>query len=188
MRTHITKSYLDMARSVINTSIHGDREQTAGDDALFSLMSCTYVFSFMALQSFCASHLHKFWSEENSALRKQHPELVSFEALMAGPLKEVKKALNELCSQLHVEPLHKAKPRVWRELNELLKGDRDYFVHPNPDSFHEHIEATGNREWGFPSRVAAEIMAYFFEATRQPVPRWLKESGLRSKGFEVVCI
>lgn len=135
MRVHVTKSYLDMARSVIDTSLHGDREQTAGEDAMFSLMSCTYVFSFMALQSFCASHLNKFWDEESGNLREKYPGIESFEGLMAGPLKEVKKALGELCSQLRIEPLPKAKPQVWRELNELLKGYRDYFVHPNPESF-----------------------------------------------------
>ena len=188
MRIHVTKSYLDMARSVIDTALHGDPEQTAGEDAMFSLMSCTYVFSFMALQSFCASHLHKFWSEENGNLREKYSEVESFEALMAGPLKEVKKALRELCSQLGIEPLHKANPQAWRKLNELLKGYRDYFVHPTPESFHEHVEATGNLQWGFPSSVVAEIIGYFFEATRQPVPGWLKATGLRSKGFEVVCI
>lgn len=155
---------------------------------MFSLMSCTYVFSFMALQSFCASHLYKFWIKDNSDLREQYPEITNFEGLMAGPLKEVKKALQELCSQLRIEPLHKAKPQAWRELNELLKRYRDYFVHPNPESFHEHVEATGNIEWAFPSRVAAEIMSYFFEATRQPVPDWLTATGLRSKGFEVICL
>ena len=107
---------------------------------------------------------------------------------MAGPLKEVKTALKELCSLLGIEPLHDAKPQAWRELNELLKGYRDYFVHPNPESFHRHVDSTGNLEWGFPSRVVAEIMAYCFEATRKPVPAWLKETGLRSKGFEVIDI
>lgn len=187
MRIHVTKSYLDMARSVIDTELHGDPEQTCGQDAMFSLMSCTYVFSFMALQSFCASHLHKLWREESGNLRRKYPKSESFEALMAGPLKEVKKALQELCLQLGIAPLHKAKPQVWREFTELLKTYRDYFVHPNPESFQKYVEATGNHEWRFPSKVAAEIMSYYFEAKLQPIPEWLKSTGLRSKGFEVVC-
>lgn len=188
MKIHVTKSYLDMARSVIDTAVHGDKEKTMGEDALFSLMSCTYVFSFMALTSFCSSHLHSFWVVENSKLREKYSSCSDFKALMAGPLKEIKLALRELCTQLKVQELHIARPKAWRELNELLKGYRDYFIHPNPESFHNHVEATGNLEWGFPSRVAAEIISYFFEATQQQVPPWINKSGLRSKGFEVVSI
>jgi len=84
--------------------------------------------------------------------------------------------------------LHVARPQAWRELNELLKGYRDCFIHPNPESFHNHVEATGNLKWGFPSNVAAEIIAYFFEATQKQIPPWVKHTGLRSKGFEVINI
>lgn len=105
---------------------------------------------------------------------------------MAGPLKEIKLALRELSSQLGIEPLHVARASAWRELNELLKGYRDYFVHPNPEVFHEHVEATGNLQWDFPSRVVGEIIGYFFVATHQKTPMWVNQTGLRSKGFEVV--
>lgn len=188
MRINVTKSYLDMARSVIDTAINGDPEKTSGEDAMFSLMSCTYVFSSMALTSFCASQLHTLWCKENSGLRKQYHHCASFEELMAGPLRELKLALRELSRQLGIDPLHKTRASAWRELNELLKGYRDYFVHPNPEAFHEHVEATGSLEWSFPSRVAREIIGYFFEATHQQIPAWVNQTGLRSKGFEVVCI
>lgn len=185
---NVTKSYLDMARSVVDTSLHGNSEQAASAGAKFSLMSCTYVFSFMALQSFCAVHLHMFWGKENGDLRKKYPEIENFRELMAGPLKAVKNALKELCVQFNIEQLHKTQPQAWRELNEALKVYRDYFVHPNPESFHEHVGAASDLQWGFPSRVVSEIIRYFFEATNQPVPEWLNSTGLRCKGFEVVCI
>ena len=175
-----------MARSVIGTDVHGDRETEISDDALFSLMSCTYVFSYMALTAFCASHLYKLWVVDNSKLKEKFGSCRNFEELMAGPLKEIKVALRELSSQLEVEKLHVARPQVWRELNELLKVYRDYFIHPNPESFHAHIEATGNLKWNFPSMVATEIISYFFEATHNQVPSWVNQSGLRSIGFEVV--
>jgi len=186
MKIHVTKSYLDMARSVIDTAVYGDKEKEIADDVLFSLMSCTYVFSFMALTSFCASHLHEFWVADSSKLKEKYNHCGNFEELMAGPLKEVKVALRELCALLEVEKLHIARPKAWRELNELLKGYRDYFIHPNPENFHEHIEATSNLEWGFPSKVVAEIISYFFEATHRQVPSWVKQSGLRSRGFDAI--
>lgn len=107
---------------------------------------------------------------------------------MAGPLKELKKALNELAAQLAIEPLHKAKPALWREFNELLKGYRDYFIHPNPEGFHSHVQATANLQWGFASRVASDIIRYYFEASGNEVPNWVSHPGLRCRGFDLVGI
>lgn len=188
MKINVTKAYLDMARSVIDTSIHGDQEKTNGEDALFSLMSCTYVFSFMAITSFSSLQLHNLWKKEASLLRVKYSYCEGFEELMAGPLKQTKSALRELSLQLKISPLHTARPSVWRELNELLKNYRDYFVHPNPEKFQQHVVSTGNLEWGFPTRVASEIISYFYEATGNPVCSWVKETGLRSRGFEAQSI
>ena len=107
---------------------------------------------------------------------------------MAGPLKELKIALRELCEQMNIKKLHEARPKEWREINELLKGYRDYFVHPNPENFHQHLKATGNTEWGFPTKVASQIIGYYFEATDKDIPLWVLQSGMRSKGFEVISI
>ena len=188
MKVHVTKSYLDMARSVVDTTMYGNPEKELGEDAVFSLMSCTYVFSYMALTSFCASHFHQLWEAENCALKKKFDRCENFEQLMAGPLKTIKISLQELCAQLNIKKLHEARPKEWRELNELLKGYRDYFVHPNPENFHQHLEATGNTEWGFPTKVASEIIGYYFEATNKDIPSWVLQSGMRSKGFEVINI
>ena len=107
---------------------------------------------------------------------------------MAGPLKEIKKALKELAVQLNIAPLHEAKPETWRKLNELLKGYRDYFIHPNPDEFSKHLDETGKLPWNFASDVASEIVDYFFTATGTEVPTWVKVTSLKCRGFEVVSI
>lgn len=188
MKVYVTKAYLDMARSVISNPLHGDKESTATDDAIFSLMSCTYVFSYTALTSFCVEHLHALWAKEPSPLKVKYPNCSTFAQLMAGPLREMKVALRELSIQLEVPRLHVALPNTWRELNELLKGYRDFFVHPNPDGFHDYMEATTDTEWGFASRVAAEIIGYFYQARNLEVPPWVSTSGLRSRGFDVIDI
>ncbi|PHS72029.1 MAG: hypothetical protein COB22_06340 [Cycloclasticus sp.] len=89
---------------------------------------------------------------------------------------------------MNVAPLHEAKPAAWRKLNELIKGYRDYFIHPNPDGFSEHLNETGNLPWNFASEVTAEIIEYFFTATGAEAPAWVNNSGLRCRGFEVVSI
>lgn len=186
MKVHVTRAYLDMARSVIDTQVFGDPTNVENEDALFSLMSCTYVFSFMALTSFVSAELQKLWAPDGSALRLKFGEFDTFGELMAGPLKELKAALKELASELGIDPLHKARPESWRKLTELLKGQRDFFIHPNPEQFHDHVSVTGNQPWGFPSNVAAEIIEYFFIATDSKVPPWLAQSQIRCRGFDYV--
>ena len=188
MKVHVTKSYLDMARMVINTTMHGNPEKELGEDAMFGLMSCTYIYSFMALTSFCSSHLHSLWNSPESGLKTKYSQCSNFEELMAGPLKELKKAIKELTTQLQITPLHEAKPAEWRKLNELIKGYRDYFVHPNPENFSKHLNETGNLPWNFASQVAEEIIEHFFVSTRAEIPAWVRTSGLKCRGFEVVSI
>lgn len=188
MKVSVTKSYLDLARAVIDTTLLGKDREDDSSDAVFALMSCTYVYSYSALVSFCAEHLNHIYREQNNRLMPKYPQCTTFEELMAGPLKEIKSALKELADQLGVEPLHKSRPNLWRELNELLKGYRDYFIHPNPQTFHEHVDKTGDLEWQFPSKVASEIISYFHESIHGRVPFWVENTSLRSKGFEIVGI
>ncbi|MEW8037959.1 MAG: hypothetical protein AB2721_20695 [Candidatus Thiodiazotropha sp.] len=188
MKVNVTKSYLDLARGIINTTVHGNLEEEIGEDAIFSLMSCTYIYSFMALTSFCSSHLHSMWRLPESDLKLKYSQCSNFEQLMTGPLRELKKAIKELAIQLNISPLHEAKPAEWRKLNELIKGYRDYFIHPNPDDFSEHLNETGNLPWNFASEVAEEIIEYFFTAAEAEIPTWVRTSGLKCRGFEVVSI
>jgi hypothetical protein len=188
MKVSVTKSYLDLARAVIDTKLYGKDREDDSSDAIFSLMSCTYVYSYSALVSFCAEHLHQIWEKEGSRLKSKYPQCGTFEELMAGPLKEIKSALKELSEQLGIEPLHKSRANLWRELNELLKGYRDYFIHPNPQAFQEHVESTGNLQWQFPSKVAAGIMSYFHEAIHGRVPYWIENTSLKARGFDIVGI
>jgi len=188
MKVSVTKSYLDLARAVIDTKLFGKDKEDESSDAIFALMSCTYVYSYSALISFCAEHLHQIWESDENRLKSKYPQCNTFEELMAGPLKEIKSALKELSEQLGIEPLHKSRASLWRELNELLKGYRDYFVHPNPDLFQEHLENTGNLQWQFPSRVASGIISYFHESIHGRVPFWVENTSLNSRGFDIVGI
>jgi hypothetical protein len=185
MKFHVTRAYLDMARAVIDTPLVGDRENVDIQDALLGISGCTCVFSHMALTAFCSSHLHDMWIANPSPLRAKYADVETFEALMAGPLRELKRALRELCDQLAIPRLDTAKPDAWRRLNELLEAYRDYFVHPNPEAFHEHVEAVFGHPWGFSSQVAVEIISHYFEATGNAVPAWLNAPSLRCLGFEV---
>lgn len=187
MRFHVTRAYLDLARAVVDTPLTGDSDRSEVQDAYFGIMSCTCVYSHMALRAFCNSHLHNMWSADNSPLRAKYDHIESFTKLIDGPLRDLKSSLNELSDQLRVQRIHEAKPETWRQLNELLHQYRNYFVHPNPEpeKFHEHIESIFNRPWGFCSAVAAEVISYYFESTSGNIPDWVRASGLRCHGFDI---
>ncbi len=72
MIIHVSNSYLNMARSAIDTTQYGYTEKEMDKDAMISLVGCTNVFSNMTLASFCAAQLHKFWKLENSILKKKY--------------------------------------------------------------------------------------------------------------------
>ena len=186
MKVHVARAYLDLARGVINTRIYDNPDAQNAEDALFALMSCTYVYSYMSLTAFVSSYLHKEWNREHSALKTKYEGAETFEALMAGPLREIKKALNELSAQYGIEKLAKVRPTQWQQLNEFIKAYRDYFIHPDPEHFHDYVIAIGQKNWEFPSAVAAGIMASYFELLKRPVPKWLEKGGLVCRGFDYV--
>jgi hypothetical protein len=105
---------------------------------------------------------------------------------MAGPLRDLKTALKELSCQLNIKPLHEVEPNTWRELNEVLKTHRDYFVHPNPELFTDRVNSSFNLNWEFPSSVAARVLEYYFRSTMKEIPPWVANTGLRSRGFDIV--
>jgi hypothetical protein len=187
MSTNVTKSYLDLARAVIDTQV-GSKENACRDDAIFALMSCTYVYSYSALLSFCSAQLYQIWAQESSELRERHPNCESFEQLMAGPLKEIKCAIKELSLLKGISPIHKSDPKLWQNLNEFLKNYRDFFLHPNPELFESFVGKVGNAQWQLPSRTASGILAYIFKEENGSIPHWVTNSGLKAHGFEITSL
>lgn len=185
MSTNVPKSYLDLARAVIDTQI-GAEENVCRDDAIFALMSCTYVYSYSSLLSFCSAQLYLLWMEENSELRGLHENCESFEQLMAGPLKSIKSAIKELAKLKGIPPVHSSEPNLWRNLNEFLKNYRDFFLHPNPELFESFVGKAGNAKWQLPSQTASGIIGYFFLKVYGEIPIWVSNSGLRVQGFKIV--
>ena len=182
---HIAKSYLDMARAVIDTELH---EQKSGskNDAFFGLMSCTYVYSYVAIVAFVSGQLHRRWKQEDSQLRKKHhPKYGTFNDLMRYEFGEIKDGLKELCCELNIPPHHKGAPQVWNALNDFLKKYRDWFIHPTPEGFNESFDEVGNKQWMFASNTAVEVIGYYFDEVNCPRPDWLKKGSLVIPKIEV---
>ena len=72
---HVAKSYLDMARAVIDTELHRPRLGST-NDAEFGLVSCTYIYSYMAITAFVSGHLYTCWNRKDSDLKKNFPNTI----------------------------------------------------------------------------------------------------------------
>ena len=186
MRFHVTRSYLDLARGVIDTRIYGNPDSESSHDAIFALVSCTNLYSFMALTAFVTRQLHELWTAHPSTLKEKHPNHTSFESLMASDLRDLKSALRELANALNIRPPHEVIPREWQQLNEIIKRHRDFFVHPDPEAFNDVMTSSMNEKWEMPSRVAREIIRYFHSASQGTVPEWLDNPSLKCRGFDYV--
>ena len=158
------------------------------DDCIFGMMTCTYIYSYMALTAFASSYLAIFWHKKDSKLQEKYPKCKDIDSLMRNKLGDLREALKELAIQLDVPQLHEKKPEAWRKLNELIKKHRNYFVHPTPGRFSEHVSEAGSQQWDLASKTATEIIEYYFTESGHEVPAWLSRPGLRCKGFEVVSI
>ena len=176
-----------MARSVIDTEI-GAKAEASRDDAIIGILSCTYIYSYHSLISFCSAQLYLLWSQQNSELKEKYKGINTFEELMAGQLRDIKSALKELTSQKRIVPLHKAKPKLWQRLNELVKNYRDFFIHPNPEKFDSFVGKNGKAQWGLASETASGILEYIYQEAYGNVPKWVNSNSLKIHRIEVVDI
>ncbi|MCE2440155.1 MAG: hypothetical protein J4F39_12100, partial [Candidatus Latescibacteria bacterium] len=107
-----------------------------------------------------------------------HSEFDNFACLMRREFSDIKSALNELARLNGIKPIHETEPEIWGELNQFLRKYRNYFIHPDPESFPKFVTEIGGHNLNLGPRVASEIIKYFYTATGTPVPAWLSERGV----------
>lgn len=171
------RSYLDMARAVIDTQLHYPKD-CSKHDAEFGLVSCTYVYSYMAIAAFVSEQLFARWNDEGNSYREKYPNYNDFREMMRCENQEIRTALKELCCELEIKQLHETSPNIWQRLNEFLKRYRDWFVHPTPEDFHRILTEISSRQWDFASNIAVDVIGHFFDQSGKPRPDWLKKGSL----------
>lgn len=181
MEIKVTKSYLDMARCFHGAEVcHGTDEVSENSVFAeeFARVSCIYIYSYLAITAFVSEQLREIWKKPGNKLREKYYKYGNFKELMRLKFKDSKSAINELARSVGITPIHEANPKVWQELNVFLREYRNYFVHPDPESFSDFINGIGCHQLNLGPRVATEIIKYFFTATETPVPGWLLERGI----------
>ena len=181
MKIKVTKSYLDMARCFDGTEVCGDPKKVSENSVFaeeFARVSCVYIYSYMAIVAFASEQLYEIWKKEGNELRERYSEFDNFACLMRKKFSEIKSALNELARLNGIKPIREAKPKEWQELNEFLREYRNYFVHPNPESFSEFVNGISGHKLNLGPRVATEIIKYFYTAKGTCLPAWLSKRGI----------
>lgn len=181
MEIKVTKSYLDMARCFHGAEVcHGTDEVSENSVFAeeFAKVSCIYIYSYLAITAFVSEQLFEIWKKPGNILREKYSCFGSFKDLMRSEFRDMNRSLKELARLNDITPIHEANPKVWQELNVFLREYRNYFVHPDSESFSDFINGIGCHQLNLGPRVATEIIKYFYTATETPVPGWLLERGI----------
>ena len=147
-------------------------------DEEFARVSCVYIYSYSAITAFVSEQLYAIWKKPGNRLREEFSSFGNFNDLMRSEFRDIKRALKKLARLNDITPFHEANPKVWQELNKFLREYRNYFAHPDPESFSDFINGIGCHQLNLGPRVATEIIKYFYTATGTPVPGWLSERGI----------
>jgi hypothetical protein len=178
----IERAYLELSRShLMSKVLLGENEKETNPDfkippnATLALVAQGYVFAHASITAFVASRLYVEWKKEG------HPtEHKAFEEHLRSNFRgELKELIKELCRKWDIKPLHEADPSLWRELNSVITYARDYFMHPTPttDLFRDVMNLTHKtRTWHTPSKVASEVISYFYSSKGRDIPEWVTQN------------
>jgi hypothetical protein len=180
------QAYLEQSRSFLAADINGIPKDVSEDSHLpltfvFAFLSQSYLFSYMAVQTFAAEQLWTIWNADDQLLQQKYPKATNFEHLLNSDLKDIKEQLKAMAEILDIPPIHVNDPILWNNLLQVLKVTRDFLTHPSldPDKVDSVIgHVMTKRDWRFASGVASKVILHFIQMTGSPVPEWIHENTL----------
>jgi len=208
LQYNLTQDYLEIARGAL-TQIHGKvparEEDTAPElsnelaNAIFSVVSITIVYSFLALESFLNYQLFRLWarradgSQESGRFLNELGDASEFVRLKANDkVREVPARLKTLCRLLAYPLPHEAIPSTWQRLNDLVEASRHFVVHPFPDTdyFNKNMRRMMTETTaGSYVKVVEEIIAFLYAKSGKSVPAWVTENQLiRFRGVDLIPV
>jgi hypothetical protein len=208
LQYNLTQDYLEVARAAL-TQIHGKvpagEEQAVPElsdelaNAIFSVVSITIVYSFLALESFLNYQLFRLWtrrndgSEESVRFLNELGDVPEFVRLKGNDkVREVPARLKTICRLLGYPMPHEAIPLTWQRLNDLVEASRHFVVHPFLDAgyFNKNMrrmmtETTAGSYVG----VVEEIISFLYSKSGRSVPAWVTENQLiRFRGLDLIPV
>lgn len=205
---NLTQDYLEVARAAL-TQIHGN--VPAGENepapslsdelanAIFSVVSITIVYSFLALESFLNYQLFRLWarradgSEESNRFLSELGDVSEFIRLKSNDkVREVPARLKTVCRLLGYPPPHEAIPATWQRLNDLVEASRHFVVHPFPDAdfFNKNMRRMMTETTtGSYVRVVEEVISFLYTEGGKTVPAWaIGNQLIQFRGVELLPV
>ena len=182
---NVEKAYLEMARAFTGCQIShpgiGDRagEVTPTHNTVFAFVSLGYIYSYSAVVAFATAQLSLLWADPGGTLRKQYSQRKSLDDLLRNELRETKEVIRALCRHKGIPQIQDAQPALWNQFLQVVQTARHFFIHPSPDSarLSKVVDLTHDkRPWGYPAKVAEDIIAYLIEGMGAEVPPWVRQN------------
>jgi len=205
----LTHDYLEVARSY-TMPLYLPQEQKVfiekhGPDpfnnAVFSLISISVVYSYLALESFINKQLYDLWAsrQEDSPTAKRFQELLgnpdTFGELKtnkttSNKVRDLDDRIKTLYKILGFELLHTRNPSLWEDFLKLVQASRHFLVHPDPDvgSFQKSLKRIFEEtKSGTYVNVVTSILRDMYEQSEREPPSWLSTNTLlRFRGADLL--
>ncbi len=212
-RHHLTKIYLEIARSVVKQPLQDlymwyEQSEKNRDnqnkllDIGYGILSISCIYSYLSIESFCNWQLFeasKYVSEVKPYIDQLRNQGKKLETLYGEDFKsyepknyfcELKEKIRNLCEYFKLKQISERNPILWNNFNQLLKGTRHFYVHPKPfpEEFKKYISEIFKKHK--PTTyigTAEEILRYFYQKRKNKIPNWLQENELfELKGIEII--
>jgi len=196
---NLTHDYLEVARGAMTNISHSNLsiEDNRLINTIFSGVSITIIYSYLAIESFVNYELFKLWERRNDGSNEANLFLDIFddkkqfkELLKNDKARELKERFKTICKILNYQEPQKTIAPVWQDFNDLVKVSRHFLVHPYPDKeyFQKHMERILEQtKTGKYVSVAENLIKYLYECGGKSPPEWLSKNTLfRLKGIEIL--
>ena len=197
--------YLEVARGMMLSihhplDAHSFTEEHGASplaNAVFSIMSVTVIYSYLAVEAFVNGRLYKVWQTRHDTT----PDGQRFIAILGDPVSfeelrhhrrvaTLPERVKVLCEILQIPKPHEVDEPLWNTFTGLVNTCRNFLVHPTPapNIFMRHMprimQSTPAGEY---YRAAQTMIGHFFTQRRIPEPDWLRANTLlRFRGVDML--
>ena len=179
LKFNVCRAHFEMAGAFLGADVvpaEGQTTREMPNDLCYALLASNYLNAYLAVTTFLTEQITSCFLNHQKS-RESFENLDLERALNEKLPGDLSKMLKAASQGLQIARLSKKRPRLMQQLSEFLKKHRNFFAHPNPNHFDLIFgQKIAMHEWGFPQSVAREVITFFFEETKNPVPDWLDGS------------
>ena len=170
MRVKVSKSYLEVSRSILHLFSKKKRSMNRLSDfdrngVIFGFLAMTAIFGHCAIEAFVNFQIMSLRNLPDPQKR----EVVSGKSLADK--------INFLCDSLGIQRIKIVDPQLWDDFTKTTKFVRNFFIHPKPWEFPQNLQMILQQvPLGRYSLVGSDIIGHFFAQRRVTRPTYLNRN------------